>query len=63
MNKHMTYNYIKIAGANVVSWWNANFQLGTSFDGESFRIWTSWAIALLVGILTVFKIIKDLRKK
>jgi len=47
----------------LLGWWNFTFQANVTVSGESFRVWASFIIAALVGILTAFKIIKDIRKK
>ena len=56
-----TMDYIKYLGGNVVAAGNAVVQT-VAFTGSDFRTWTSWGVAILVGILTIAKLLKDLRK-
>lgn len=59
----LSYNYLKTAGANIFGWWNVAFQSQVTVSGESFRVWASFYIAIIVGILTAIKIIKDITTK
>lgn len=55
---NMAMNYLKYLGGNLVATSSAVLQ--TVNSGEGFRTWSSWAIAVLVGVLTIVKLSKDI---
>ena len=60
--QHHTMDYLKYLGGNIIATGSAVAQT-TTFTGSDFRTWTSWSVAILVGILTAAKLIRDMRKK
>lgn len=49
---------IYIIAGNLTVWLSASLTTFT-FSGEDFRAWTSWGMGLIVGILTIAKLLKN----
>ena len=52
-------DYIKYGIGNSIAFTGAMIQTST---GDAFRTWTSWIIVSIIGVLTIAKLIKDLKK-
>lgn len=63
ISKFLTFDYAKISTANIGTWWCYLFQADNmDFTWESFRVWTMFILGCIISILTIFKIVKDLKK-
>lgn len=61
MHHSITMDYIKYLAGNIIATGSAVAQTAQIAPTE-FRAWTSWGIAILVGVFTIIKIILDIRK-
>lgn len=53
-------DYLKYLGGNLIATGSSVAQtIGAT--GSEFRTWTSWSVAILVGLLTAAKLIRGLR--
>lgn len=56
---------VKLIGANLALWFNTGVQTLAQAPhdfGHDFRVWSSWAVSIVVGVLTAIKIRNDIRR-
>ncbi len=56
-NHHNLSSYFIYLIGNVTFWVAAKIQT----DMDEFRAWITWSIGIAVGILTIIKLVKDIR--